>query len=170
MFGSDKPKPPQADEALIMAFVSEYESVETEELADDVFDFARLREYFGAFQIPKMPDPLPPYTRELTEEHGFVFRMSYSGDPALFVRRKNKPKTYGFTPSLEWDSPTPDPSPKGAGSLPHEERLLIGVEDSDDDDDIFRMAGYDEEEESPTPALPQMGGSFYEEDDDDEDE
>lgn len=115
MFGNDKPKAPEADDGLIMSFVSEFEQVENEELADEVFDFARLREYFGAFQIPKMPDPLPPYTRRLTDEEGYVFRRSYSGDPALFVRRRHKPKTYGFTPSLEWDSPTPRPLPQRGG-------------------------------------------------------
>lgn len=145
MFGQDKPKAPEANEALIQAFVSEYTLVMTEEEADEVFDMCRLREYFGAFQVPKMPDPLPPYLDALTEDHGYQFRTSYSGDAALFLKKTHKP-IIQFTPSLGWEDDYDAGDVRmlagDSGTL-----RLPGNTGEDEEDDIFRMAGYDDEDE-----------------------
>lgn len=79
-------QPPKALMQLVDAFTDTYKPVEREEYADEVFTVRRIREYFQAWPIPKMPDPLPPYLVEL-EKRGFAMQTAYDGHPALFCVR-----------------------------------------------------------------------------------
>ena len=79
-------QPPKALMQLVDAFTDTYKPVEREEYADEVLTVRRIREYFQAWPIPKMPDPLPPYLVEL-ERRGFAMQTSYDGHPALFCVR-----------------------------------------------------------------------------------
>ena len=79
-------QPPKALMQLVDAFTDTYKPVEREEYADEVFTVRRIREYFQAWPIPKMPDPLPPYLVEL-ERRGFAMQTAYDGHPALFCVR-----------------------------------------------------------------------------------
>ena len=76
---------------LLEAFSTTFEDCDQEYYADRVFDYAALRQYFGCILIPKMPDPLPPYI-EAMKDMGFVFRTTYDGQPAVFVKNKHKGK------------------------------------------------------------------------------
>lgn len=79
-------QPPKAITQLLDAFTDTYKPVEREEYADEVFTVRRIREYFQAWPIPKMPDPLPPYLVEL-ERRGFAMQTAYDGHPSLFCVR-----------------------------------------------------------------------------------
>lgn len=79
-------QPPKAMMQLVDAFEDAYKPVEREEYAEEIFTPRRLREYFQAWPIPKMPDPLPPYLNEL-ERRGFAMQTGYDGQPALFCVR-----------------------------------------------------------------------------------
>lgn len=78
-----------AQPELLDAFADTFTDCDQEYYADRVFDYASLRQYFGAFVLPKQPDPLPPYI-EAMREMGFVFRTTYDGQPAVFAKLKNK--------------------------------------------------------------------------------
>ena len=80
------PPPPKAITQLIDAFCDTYKPVIREEYAEEIFTVRRIREYFQAWPVPKMPDPLPPYMEEL-EKRGFAMQTSYEGSPALFCVR-----------------------------------------------------------------------------------
>lgn len=82
---------PVAQPDLLYAFADTFEDCDQEYYADRVFDYASLRQYFGCILIPKMPDPLPPYI-EAMKEMGYVFRTSFDGQPAIFVKYKNQRK------------------------------------------------------------------------------
>ncbi len=77
---------PKAIMTIVDAFVNTFRPVMSEDEADDYFTVAKLREYFNAWPIPKMPDPLPPYIKELNER-GFLMITGYDGRPAIFVRK-----------------------------------------------------------------------------------
>lgn len=79
-------RPPKAMMQLVDAFTDTYKPVEREEYADELFPVRRLRDYFQAWPVPKMPDPLPPYLNEL-EKRGYPMQTSYDGTPALFCVR-----------------------------------------------------------------------------------
>lgn len=85
-FDNPAPKPPKPVMSLIDAFTDTYKPVEREEYADEIFPVRRLRDYFQAWPIPKMPDPLPPYINEL-EKRGYPMLTGYDGLPALFCVR-----------------------------------------------------------------------------------
>lgn len=78
-----------AQPELIEAFADTFSDCDQEYYADRVFDYAALRQYFGAFVLPKQPDPLPPYIEEL-KTMGFVFRTTYDGQPAIFAKNRRK--------------------------------------------------------------------------------
>lgn len=90
-------QPPKALMQLVDAFTDTYKPVEREEYADEVFTVRRIREYFQAWPIPKMPDPLPPYLVEL-ERRGFAMQTAYDGHPAcsacagMWTRKSAPPK------------------------------------------------------------------------------
>lgn len=79
-------QPPKAMMQLIDAFTDTYRPVSREENAEELFTVRRLRDYFQAWPVPKMPDPLPPYLIEL-ERRGFAMQTGYDGLPALFCIR-----------------------------------------------------------------------------------
>ena len=79
-------KPPKATMQLVDAFTDTYKPVPREEYAEEIFPVRRLRDYFQAWPVPKMPDPLPPYLNEL-EKRGYPMLTGYDGLPALFCVR-----------------------------------------------------------------------------------
>lgn len=83
--GASGPPGPKASQPMLSAFRNAYESVSSEHLAQEIFTMGRLREYFQAWIIPKMPDPLPIYIEEL-EYMGFPMRTSFDGSPCIMVR------------------------------------------------------------------------------------
>ena len=83
--GASGPPGPKASQPMLSAFRNAYEAVNSEHLAQEIFTMGRLREYFQAWIIPKMPDPLPIYIEEL-EYMGFPMRTSFDGSPCIMVR------------------------------------------------------------------------------------
>ena len=83
--GASAPAGPKASHPLLSAFSSTFEPVSSEHLAHEVFTTGRLREYFQAWIVPKMPDPLPVYLDEL-DCMGFAMRTSFDGSPCILVR------------------------------------------------------------------------------------
>lgn len=82
---------PQAvvNESLLATFNETYIDCDKELQSDVVMDYAGLRQYFGAMRMPKEPDPLPPYLDALPLI-GFPFRTTFDGQPALFLKLRNK--------------------------------------------------------------------------------
>ena len=83
--GAGAPPGPRPSQALLDAFSRTFEPAESEHLAQETFTMGRLREYFQAWIIPKMPDPLPVYIDEL-DYLGFHMRTSFDGSPCIMVR------------------------------------------------------------------------------------
>ena len=83
--GASGPPGPKASQPMLSAFRNAYEAVSSEHLAQEIFTMGRLREYFQAWIIPKMPDPLPIYIEEL-DYMGFPMRTSFDGSPCIMVR------------------------------------------------------------------------------------
>ena len=83
--GASGPPGLKASQPMLSAFRNAYEAVSSEHLAQELFTMGRLREYFQAWIIPKMPDPLPIYIEEL-EYMGFPMRTSFDGSPCIMVR------------------------------------------------------------------------------------
>lgn len=83
--GAGAPPGPKASQTLLDSFRRSYEPVESEHLAQVYFSLGRLREYFGAWIIPKMPDPLPVYLEEL-DCMGYPLRTSFDGTSCIMVR------------------------------------------------------------------------------------
>lgn len=80
--GSGGMKPTQS---LLRAFEGTYEPVSSEHLAQELFTMGRLREYFQAWIVPRMPDPLPMYLDELAYM-GYPMRTAFDGSPCIMVR------------------------------------------------------------------------------------
>lgn len=78
--GGLKPSQP-----LLNAFRRSYEPVDSEHLAQVIFSLGRLREYFGAWIVPKMPDPLNTYIEEL-DYMGYHMRTGFDGTSCIMVR------------------------------------------------------------------------------------
>lgn len=74
---------------LVNAFANAYISVDCEEIAHEVYTIDKLRLYFSAYTIPKMPDPLNQYLYRLSEE-GFSMRQTSFNVPGILVRRKQR--------------------------------------------------------------------------------
>ena len=72
-------------QALLRSFENTYEPVGSEHMAQELFTMGRLREYFQAWIVPKMPDPLPMYLDELAYM-GYPMRTSFDGSPCVMVR------------------------------------------------------------------------------------
>lgn len=83
--GAGAPPGPKASQPMLAAFRNTFEPVSSEHLAHEVFTTGRLREYFQAWIVPKMPDPLPIYIEEL-DYMGFPMRTSFDGSPCILVR------------------------------------------------------------------------------------
>lgn len=73
---------------LIDGFISGYEQVDHEVMATEVMGLGRIRELMQAWQVPRMPDPLPMYLAEL-EKRGYYLRISYDGSQVFFLRRRD---------------------------------------------------------------------------------
>jgi hypothetical protein len=85
--GAVAPPGPKPTQALLDAFQNTFEPVSSEHLAQELFSAGRLREYFQAWIIPKMPDPLPAYIQELSCM-GFPMRTSFDGTACIMVRHR----------------------------------------------------------------------------------
>lgn len=113
-------KLPKAMMQLVDAFTDTYKPVPMEECADEIFPVRRLRDYFQAWPVPKMPDPLPPYLNEL-EKRGYPMQTGYDGLPALFcVRWKVKGEVCSveeITDSSDGDQHNEDSSRTGLASI-----------------------------------------------------
>lgn len=72
----------------VRAFSEAYEGVDDERMATDIFDDARLRQFFKAYPN-SMGDPLTIYLDRL-EDNGFRLQVSATGEPAIFVTEKPK--------------------------------------------------------------------------------
>lgn len=72
-------------QALLRSFENTYEPVGSEHMAQELFTMGRLREYFQAWIVPRMPDPLPMYLDELAYM-GYPMRTSFDGSPCIMVR------------------------------------------------------------------------------------
>lgn len=70
----------------VEAFALTYVPAESESVATDVFNDARLRKYFQAFPR-NIGDPLNVYL-DMLEGKGFRMRTSVHGEPALFVTQR----------------------------------------------------------------------------------
>ena len=76
---------PKTSQPLLNAFRNTFEPVSSEHMAQEYFTMGRLREYFQAWIVPKMPDPLPAYLEEL-DCMGYPMRTSFDGSPCILVR------------------------------------------------------------------------------------
>lgn len=83
--GASGPSGPRPSQPLLNAFRNAYEPVSSEHLAQEYFSMGRLRDYFQAWIVPKMPDPLPAYLEEL-DYMGFPVRTSFDGTACIMVR------------------------------------------------------------------------------------
>lgn len=83
--GAGAPPGPRPSQPLLNAFQRSYEPVDSEHLAQVIFSLGRLREYFGAWVIPKMPDPLNAYIEEL-DYMGYPMRTGFDGTSCIMVR------------------------------------------------------------------------------------
>lgn len=87
VFGNNQPPAPKASMQLVDAFERAYESSNSEHTADEIFTIGRIREYFQAYILPKMPDPLNAYLEEL-ECRGYRVTSSFDGSPVILVRNR----------------------------------------------------------------------------------
>lgn len=87
MYGNNTPPAPKPSMQLVDAFERTYEPSSSEHTADDIFTVGRIREYFQAYILPKMPDPLNAYLEEL-ECRGYRITGSFDGSPAIVVRNR----------------------------------------------------------------------------------
>lgn len=71
----------------VTAFRESYSPASDDTDADEIFDDARLRQYFQAWSRPT-GDPLIEYVNEL-EKLGFRFKTIITGEPAICVRYRN---------------------------------------------------------------------------------
>ena len=83
--GAGGPPAQKISHPLVTSFRNTYENVDSEHLAHEIFTLGRLREYFQAWIVPRMPDPLPSYIDEL-DYIGFPIRTSFDGSPCIMVR------------------------------------------------------------------------------------
>ena len=85
-FPKKDPPPAKVIKQLVDSFCDTYKPVSTEDIAEEIFTMRKLREYFQAWPMPKMPDPLPPYLDEL-EQRGYAMQTGYDGSPSIFCLR-----------------------------------------------------------------------------------
>lgn len=85
--GNNQAPAPKPSMQLVDAFERAYESASSEHTADEVFTIGRIREYFQAYVLPKMPDPLNAYLEEL-ECRGYRVTSCFDGSPSILVRNR----------------------------------------------------------------------------------
>lgn len=69
------------------AFVEQYRPADKQTQTCEVFNDARLREFFKAVPLPGMGDPLKIYLEWLADA-GFKMHVSLTGEPAIFAEAK----------------------------------------------------------------------------------
>ena len=69
---------------MVDAFCEVYEPCDSECAADEIFTIGRLREFFNAYQMIGMVDPLSEYLNMLAEQ-GYCLHMTSLGVPGLTV-------------------------------------------------------------------------------------
>ena len=74
---------------LVSSFANNYMSVDSENIATTVMTVGMIREYFNAWSMERIGDPIHLYIRELAN-YGFILRPSFSGELALFLRFHSK--------------------------------------------------------------------------------
>lgn len=125
-------------QALLRSFENTYEPVGSEHMAQELFTMGRLREYFQAWIVPRMPDPLPMYLDELAYM-GYPMRTSFDGSPCIMVRYRG---------SLEVQAEeveTPDAASDGTNTKP----VFVYTDDWEDDLSDIKPPFVEEEEENP---------------------
>jgi len=68
----------------IQAFHEAYNAAEEETLQSETFTEARLREFFKAYVLPGVGDPLQLYLDALAA-HGYHMSVTMAGEPAIIV-------------------------------------------------------------------------------------
>lgn len=71
----------------VQAFCDHYMPVEEQTMQSEVFTEARLREFFKAYHIPSVGDPLTKYLDALAA-HGIIMSVTIAGEPAIIVVEK----------------------------------------------------------------------------------
>ena len=69
----------------IQAFTDAYEPAGEEGFNTYSFDDRKLREFFKAYPIPSVGDPLSAYIDSL-EMYGFTLNIGLSGEPVIIVK------------------------------------------------------------------------------------
>ena len=72
------------------AFVTAYDPAPTEQEADEVWNEARVRAFFGAYVEKSHGDTLPLYLARLAES-GFQMVVASTGELALMLRYRREP-------------------------------------------------------------------------------
>ena len=109
-------------QALLRSFENTYEPVSSEHMVQELFTMGRLREYFQAWIVPRMPDPLPVYLDELAYM-GYPMRTSFDGSPCIMVRYR------GAMEVQAEEVETTGTIPEEAGPKP----VFVYTDDWDDD-------------------------------------
>lgn len=71
----------------VEAFIERYRPSDTQTEICEVFNDARLREFFKAIPLPGLGDPLKVYMEWLNAA-GFKMHVSITGEPAIFAIEK----------------------------------------------------------------------------------
>jgi hypothetical protein len=71
----------------VAAFCSRYELDENQTIQSEVFTEARLRDFFKAYPIIMVGDPLTKYLDALSA-HGIVMSVTITGEPAIIVKER----------------------------------------------------------------------------------
>lgn len=71
----------------IDAFVEMYKPIDKQMQTGEVFNDARLREFFKAVPVPGIGDPLKAYIQRL-QDRGYTMHVSFQGEPSIFVKAK----------------------------------------------------------------------------------
>lgn len=85
---------PFINELLLQTFIDEWQPEDDERIVDvravGVGELREMLQIYRTFDC-KSPDPLPFYMARL-EAHGFRFRMGFSGEQVMLMRRRNNGK------------------------------------------------------------------------------
>lgn len=88
---SEEPKTTSIDDFYlphkIQAFNDAYMPKDDETLQSETFTEARLREFFKAYVLPGVGDPLSLYLDALAA-HGFHMSVTMAGEPAIIVEQR----------------------------------------------------------------------------------
>lgn len=101
---------PELNEPLIDSFVEMYSPCSSEDEADVLMDYAKLREFFGCIFLDSTGKDLLPHYINALNGFNFFMQVSYSGEPCVFLKSNNKPVR--FCPILDDASPSPASLPE----------------------------------------------------------